>query len=98
MLFPVPTWIMAAACFLAALAAIGRSRVDRRIDGYIGHAIALLWLGTVYSLSAFGWVGLDDPDVRARALRVPVLLLVGMVGQVHFLVLGHGRRSGGKRG
>lgn len=86
---------MAAACYLAMAAALWRSRRDRRVDGYIGHAIALLWLGTVYLATAFGWFGLEDPEARAGALRLPVLLLVGTIGFVHLLALWHSRgRSG----
>lgn len=98
MVFTVPAWLMALACYAAMAAALWRSRTDRRVDGYVGHAIALLWLGTVYLAVTFGWWGLDDASLRAGAVRLPLLLFVGTVGFVHLWALWHGRRSGGRRG
>lgn len=91
----IPAWVMALGCYAAMLAALWRSRRDRRVDGYIGHALALLWLGTVYLAATFGWLGLGDATTRAGAIRAPVLLLVATVGLVHFLAAWHSR---GKRG
>ena len=74
-----------------------RARHDpgRRVDGYIGHALALLWLGTVYLAAALGGLGLTEAHAGATAIRAPVLLLVAIVGLVHFLAARH---AGGKRG
>lgn len=94
----IPTWVMVAACYAATLATLWRSRHDRRVDGYVGHAIALFWLGTVYLAVAFGWWGLSDPAVRAGAVRPPLLLFVVTVGFVHLVALWHSRRAGGTRG
>lgn len=94
----IPAWLMAVACYAAMLTALIRSRRDRRVDGYVGHALALLWLGTVYLAVALGWWNLDDPHVRADVIRLPILLLVVTVGFVHLWALWHMRRIGGKRG
>lgn len=81
---------MALGCFAAMAAALWRSRLDRRVDGYIGHALALLWLGTVYLAAAVGWL-----EPGTANLRAPVLVLVMTVGLVHFLAAW---RVGGRRG
>lgn len=86
----IPDWVMALGCYAAMLAALWRSRRDRRVDGYIGHALALLWLGTVYLAATVGWL---EPGMAN--LRAPVLLLVITVGLVHFLAAWH---AGDRRG
>jgi len=92
----IPAWVMALGCYAAMVAALWRSRLDRRVDGYIGHALALLWLGTVYLAAALGGLGLTEAHAGSAAIRAPVLLLVMTVGLVHFLAARHagGRRSG----
>lgn len=94
----IPLWFMGLFCYFSAAVALVRSRRDRRVDGYIGHAIALVWLGTVYLAGEFDLGGLGDAEVRAGALRLPVLLLVGAITFVNGLAVWHSRQRGGGNG
>ena len=95
----VPPWILVFACYVAVLASIWRARTDRRANGYIGHAIAVLWLGTVYLAIWLNLGGISDNQaLRAVAVRLPVLLLIASLAVSDFLALWQARRARGRHG
>ena len=95
----VPPWLVALACYLAVLVTVWRARTDQRRNGYIGYAVALAWLGLVYFAIWRNWGGLsDNQEARSLAVRLPVLLLIMALTVSDLIALWQARRARGRHG
>lgn len=98
-MFSIPSWLIALICFLAFLVAVWRSRIDRRANGYLSHGLIILWLGVVYVTLQLNLGGLNDNlQARALAVRLPLLILIGIIAMTDLAAIWQTRRARGRHG